>query len=477
MRRKRSGVLFVLFIAACAAVAFAIALARDDRHAEISLLGSEYMTVEYGTEFEDPGVVAKSVGNSFGTFKRSPKVEITGQVDTRTLGDYVLEYTATVRDKSASVSRRVSVVDTTPPVIELKHTEGYETDWFTGYEEEGYTATDSHDGDLTDRVVCTEQGDSIIYTVSDAAGNEAFAERKIEYTVAKPEIFLTDGEKITVPASLVFVDPGYSASDSKGNDLTDRVEVKGSITPYKLGSYQFEYTIANEKGDKVTKTRTVEVVKAEKPEVIKPEEKTIYLTFDDGPGPYTGQLLDILAKYDVKATFFVTGADSDYFDMIGRAYNEGHTIGVHTYSHNYRKIYQSEQNFFEDFCKVEELIYEQTGSYTRICRFPGGSSNTVSAFNPGIMSRLVTIMNNLGYCYFDWNVSSGDAGETNSTRDIIYNIEAGCSQNVLNVVLQHDIKDYSVNAVEEVIIWGLNNGYTFRALEENSWGSHHSLFN
>ena len=119
MRRKRSGALFILFIAACAAVAFAIALARDDRHAEISLLGSEYMTVEYGTEFEDPGVVAKSVGNSFGTFKRSPKVEITGQVDTRTLGDYVLEYTATVRDKSASVSRRVSVVDTTPPVIEL----------------------------------------------------------------------------------------------------------------------------------------------------------------------------------------------------------------------------------------------------------------------------------------------------------------------------------------------------------------------
>ena len=93
------------------------------------------------------------------------------------------------------------------------------------------------------------------------------------------------------------------------------------------------------------------------------------------------------------------------------------------------------------------------------------------------MSRLVTIMNNLGYCYFDWNVSSGDAGQTNSTRDIIYNIESGCAQNVLNVVLQHDIKDYSVNAVEEVIIWGLNNGYTFRALDETSWGSHHSLFN
>ena len=89
MRRKRSGIIFVLLIAACVTVGFAIALARDNRHAEISLLGSEMMTVEYGTEFVDPGVEAKSVGNSFGTFRRSPKVEITGQVDTQTLGEYL----------------------------------------------------------------------------------------------------------------------------------------------------------------------------------------------------------------------------------------------------------------------------------------------------------------------------------------------------------------------------------------------------
>ena len=230
----------------------------------------------------------------------------------------MLEYTATVRDKSVSVRRMVSVVDTTPPVIELKHTEGYETDWFTGYEEEGYTAIDSHDGDLTDQVVCTERGDSILYTVSDAAGNEAQVERKIEYTVAKPEIVLTDGENISVAASLTFTDPGYSAHDSMGNDLTEYVKVSGDVSPYKLGTYKIEYSISNEQGDKVSKTRTVEVVKAEKPEIIKPEENTIYLTFDDGPGPYTEQLLDVLAKYDVKATFFVTGADSDYADMIGR---------------------------------------------------------------------------------------------------------------------------------------------------------------
>ena len=477
MRKKRSGIIFVLFIAVCVVVGFAIALARDNRHAEVSLLGSEYMTVEYGTEFVDPGVDARSVGNSFGTFKKPPKVEVSGQVDTQTLGDYVLEYTATVRDKSVSVRHMVSVVDTTPPVIELKHTEGYETDWFTGYEEEGYTAIDSHDGDLTDQVVCTERGDSILYTVSDAAGNEAQVERKIEYTVAKPEIVLTDGENISVAASLTFTDPGYSAHDSMGNDLTEYVKVSGDVSPYKLGTYKIEYSISNEQGDKVSKTRTVEVVKAEKPEIIKPEENTIYLTFDDGPGPYTGQLLDVLAKYDVKATFFVTGADSDYADMIGRAYQEGHSIGVHTYSHNYRSIYSSEKSFFEDFMAVEELIYQQTGSYTKLCRFPGGSSNTISAFNPGIMGRLVTIINNMGYCYFDWNVTSGDAGDTKSTSDIISNIKSGCRQYTLSVVLQHDTKDYSVAAVEDVIIWGLNNGYTFKALDETCYAAHHSIFN
>ena len=114
--------------------------------------------------------------------------------------------------------------------------------------------------------------------------------------------------------------------------------------------------------------------------------RVVYLTFDDGPGPYTAQLLDVLARYGVKATFFVTALNSDYEDMIGRAYNEGHSIAVHTYSHDYRKIYASEEAFFEDFNAMEDVIYRQTGQYTKLCRFPGGSSNTVSQFNPGVMS-------------------------------------------------------------------------------------------
>ena len=123
------------------------------------------------------------------------------------------------------------------------------------------------------------------------------------------------------------------------------------------------------------------------------------------------------------------------------------------------------------------MIYRQTGQYTNLFRFPGGSSNTVSSFNPGIMSRLAYTMTNMGYRYFDWNVTSGDAGETTRTRTVIANVKEGCSEHRVSVVLQHDIKDFSVDAVEEIILWALNNGYTFLPLDESSPGMHHGINN
>ena len=185
----------------------------------------------------------------------------------------------------------------------------------------------------------------------------------------------------------------------------------------------------------------------------------------------------MLDKYNVKATFFVPAQDSKYYNQIGRAFRAGHSIGVHTTSHDYDKIYASEYAFFEDFFNMEEVIREQTGQYTRLFRFPGGSSNTVSRFNPGIMSRLTRAMNDMGYQYFDWNVSSGDAGGTTKTDQVIQNIKDGCKQHRISVVLQHDIKDYSVAAVESILIWGRDNGYSFKALQLDSPGTHHGVNN
>lgn len=155
----------------------------------------------------------------------------------------------------------------------------------------------------------------------------------------------------------------------------------------------------------------------------------------------------------------------------------GHSIGVHTASHNYYDIYSSEEAFFADYDTAQEMILRQTGEYTQLSRFPGGSSNTVSSFNPGIMSRLTQAVTDMGCKYFDWNVSSGDAGGTTDTNTVYKNIINGCSEHKTSIVLQHDIKDYSVAAVEKVIIWGLENGYTFRPLELTSPGSHHAIAN
>ena len=124
----------------------------------------------------------------------------------------------------------------------------------------------------------------------------------------------------------------------------------------------------------------------------------------------------------------------------------------------------------------EEMIHDLTGSYTNVFRFPGGSSNTVSRVNPGIMSRLASLMPDMGYYYFDWNVDSNDAGGASTSDEVFWNVVGGCSQGA-NVVLQHDIKDFSVAAVERIIIWGLNNGYQFLPLEASSYGAHHGLNN
>lgn len=213
------------------------------------------------------------------------------------------------------------------------------------------------------------------------------------------------------------------------------------------------------------------------PDAAGTDSKVIYLTFDDGPGPYTSALLDVLKRYNVKATFFVTGAWPDYYDMIGRAYDEGNSVGVHSFSHDYRKIYDSEEAFFDDFDAMEDIIKEQTGKKTKLLRFPGGSSNTVSSFNPGIMSALTAEVEDRGYTYVDWNVYSGDAGETTDTETIKQNVENGCLEHQSSIVLQHDIKDYSVSAVEDIIVWGLNNGYVFLPLDEDSPTAHHVINN
>ena len=477
-RRTGHGLVIVLALVVWLALTAAAVLLVDDRTVRFYVYGDDELSVEYGDVFHDPGVYAVTAGNLFGESEDRLPIETAGSVDTGRLGSYTLRYTTHYGFSEYSIERHVTVVDTTPPVIELKHIDGYAPTWMTGYAEEGYTAHDNVDGDLTGKVQRLKLADRVQYTVTDSSGNVTTVERELPHMSYQPPQITLLGEADTVmQAGLWYTDPGVTVHDGLGNDLSPYLVTEGEVIPWVTGDYQISYSVTSELGETVSAVRHVQVVPVSMPAAVIPSEKTIYLTFDDGPGPYTSRLLDVLDKYKVKATFFVTAQDSRYFDQIGRAFRAGHSIGVHTTSHDYNTIYSGEYAFFEDFFNMEEIIKKQTGEYTRLFRFPGGSSNTVSNFNPGIMSRLTQAMNNMGYQYYDWNVSSGDAGETTKTSQVIQNIKDGCAQHKVSVVLQHDIKDFSVSAVESVIQWGLNNGYTFKALTLDSPSVHHGVNN
>lgn len=279
----------------------------------------------------------------------------------------------------------------------------------------------------------------------------------------RPELALIGEEEMVVEANFTFTDPGCLAWGEGGEDLSNRVQVTGEVIPYIPGTYTLTYSVTDSKGDTGFVHRTVIVKAVEMPPVEEPEGKVIYLTFDDGPCGNTEKLLDMLKKYDAKATFFVVGNKSRV-ELIRRAYEEGHSIGVHTYTHVYEEMYASEEAFFKDFQATEQVIYEQTGEYTRLFRFPGGSGNTVSRGNKGIMTRLTRYMTDMGYRYFDWNVASGDCGEGATRETVASAVIGGIQRKEYPIVLQHDIKPFSVNAVEDILIWGKENGYTFLPL-------------
>ena len=181
-------------------------------------------------------------------------------------------------------------------------------------------------------------------------------------------------------------------------------------------------------------------------------QKKIYLTFDDGPSSNTDEILDILKAYDVKATFFVVGkTDEASKKAYRRIVEEGHTLGMHSYSHSYADSYDSEEDFQTAMKKLQEYLYELTGVWPRFYRFPGGSSNTVSNID---MQKLADWLTDQGVTYFDWNVASGDAVSRELPAEtLLANCLAGIRNQQSCVVLMHDAanKDTTVEALPEII--------------------------
>lgn len=168
----------------------------------------------------------------------------------------------------------------------------------------------------------------------------------------------------------------------------------------------------------------------------------VCLTFDDGPSANTNKILDILDSYGVKATFFVNGR-SGYDEEYWRIVSEGHTIGMHSYTHSYAQIYESLDTFAEDLFDIQSFIYERTGVTSIYYRFPGGSSNDVCNVN---MLDCIDYLNAKGIIYYDWNVSAQDAvGGGASTTEIVNNVMGPIYSGDCDtyIILLHDSQDKS----------------------------------
>ena len=443
---------------------------------EVIPVGEPSVVLEYGEEFADPGVQMLLKGTKFLTEGVVPDAELTvsGQVQEERTGRYVLDYEVSYFWLQGYSRRVVSVIDSKPPMITLI---ADPKEIPVPYEESGYYAFDEYDGDITDKVIRIESMGLITYAVADSSGNPAYVERQVPFhDPIPPEIVLDGGTDFRIPAGKPYFEPGWSATDNVDGDMTAKVTAEGAVNWLVPGVYPIRYSVTDAYENTTEVIRHVKIVAADRPEVQWPEGKTIYLTFDDGPSPHTKRLLDVLDRYNVKATFFVV--DSEYNEIMQDIVDRGHSIGIHSVTHDYAGIYASPEAYFEDLYAMQQIIYDHTGVMTTLMRFPGGSSNTVSIRScKGIMSFLTEAVQDAGFQYFDWNVDSGDTTDARKKNLVIANVKQRVEEAGIAMVLQHDIHSFSVDAVEEIVRWGLDNGYTFLPLTENTPGFHQPVNN
>lgn len=197
-------------------------------------------------------------------------------------------------------------------------------------------------------------------------------------------------------------------------------------------------------------------------------DKRVYLTFDDGPSRNTDKILDILAEYNVKATFFVIGSsEEEDLKRYKRIVDEGHTLGMHSYSHNYKILYKSLEDFDKDFTKLWKLLYDTTGYMPVLYRFPGGSLNLVSNHN---MKDFIRYLNEKGIIYYDWNVVNGDAeGKDYTEEQMIDNVLSGVAKKKTSIVLMHDSNDKkkTVATLPKILDALISGGAQVLPLDEN----------
>lgn len=421
-------------------------------------LNSEYkkdpMSACYGNKFFDELSHCQDI---------SDQVKVTGEVNTNQEGEYILIYSISYRGIRKVFNQIVSVVFDLEPIIDLKGNY-YVTKCPNGsFDHPEFSVIDDKDGDITKKVKTFEKDGLMVYVATDSKGGETIQYRNINYVDnTKPELNLKGESTIKIDLSKKYTDPGFVATDNCDGNLNEKVTINGDVNIDKEGIYLVEYLVEDSSLNKETNIRKVIVGNP----IFSNQDKVIYLTFDDGPNVYTPNLLNVLAKYNVKATFFVTGQYPKHHYLLKNIYDDGHSIGLHTYTHVFKSIYASPESFFADINSLNDLIMYQTGIRSNILRFAGGSSNQMA--NRTKMLTIISQVKEKGYFYFDWNVDSEDTKYNNSEQVIASTINQINRKKDFYIVLQHDTKSFTASAAEGIIRYGLTHGYQFLPLDENS---------
>ena len=416
------------------------------------------LILNYGERYKEPGYKVTRFGKNY-----TKKVKSKNDINYKKIGKYKVTYSVKINKINYKKDRIVKIADTEKPKIELVGNINTDVCPNTEYKDEGYKVIDNFDKNLKEKVKIKSYKDKIEYSVADSSGNKAKITRKLTYQdKTKPEITLNGNDNVTLYVGTTYKDEGAKANDNCDGDLTKEIKTTGTVDTNKVGKYTITYKVKDKNENETVLTRTVNIINRESLSDGKPG--VIYLTFDDGPNSSTTNIiLDILKEENVKATFFVTCKGPD--DLIKREYDEGHTVALHTATHDYSIVYASDESFYNDLTTVQNRVKRITGYTSKIIRFPGGASNTVSRkYSPGIMTRLTQSTLEKGFKYYDWNISSGDAGGTNTSSGVYNNVISQLKKTRVNMVLMHDIKPYTRDALRQIIKYGKENGYTFEKI-------------
>ncbi len=293
------------------------------------------------------------------------------------------------------------------------------------------------------------EGKVLEQSVRSVLGNAQAATRLAENTYEQ-------GSSISSAEEVTEVAPSESGADTTGDEseaiVSSETDVEGTIVP------------ADEETDSNNKDSEIE----ESAGRVRKNTKRVYLTFDDGPSIYTGQILDILNANDVKATFFVIGKDEKYYDYYRRIVDEGHTLGMHSYTHKYEELYESTESFADEVDKLQSLLVEVTGVESHVFRFPGGSSNNVARLP---IENYIAYLNEHNINYYDWNALSGDAVNGSlSPEQLVNNIMKDVRNNKDSIVLMHDLQNVhaTVESLQMLIDTLKSEGYEILPIDENT---------